>query len=529
MDPKQSAQMIQADRYRRESGFLRSLIITCILAALLVLPSTSRAQDQSWTAPLRLSQIGDSWFPNIASDEFGRVFVTWSGSVTKAGGGVYDVVMLRERGVSSAWEEPIDIAALRVINGEAYATRPVLLIDQKDTFHMIYRNSLGIHYMQTDELEPTLINAWEKPYTLAPFGYFSNIVEDSTGKLHIIYTTNVPTAECLVCFHIFYRSQDDQGHTWSTSKDISLLPTGAAKPAMILDEEDRLHVTWEAGEGGDLGQLNQTSSIYYSQFDPATQRWAEPLQISEAGIDSRNVSIAQSGNDDLIIAYLSVADSGIYFRRSSDHGSTWSQQVRIEGLRGTYLTALDRIDMATDSAGDVHLVTVGRLDGQPEVDGDLETRAVLHTSWDGSSWSLPESIALYAGDVPEWPGIAVSEGNVLHVVWFVRDYEHIWQGGAGKYTVWYSTEVTDAPHLSPQPITTNKPTSAAESQAVSIGEDDEVSTSLEGTPAQLPGNLEQVEGGLVQETDFVAMLVKSLLPVVVLVSAAIGYMVFRRK
>ena len=68
--------------------------------------------------------------------------------------------------------------------------------------------------------------------------------------------------------------------------------------------------------------------------------------------------------------------------------------------------------MATDSAGNLHLAMVGRLNAT-----DTALR-VLHVSWNGSSWSAPEAIVSYAEDAPEWPVINISNGNQLNVVWF---------------------------------------------------------------------------------------------------------------
>jgi beta-lactamase regulating signal transducer with metallopeptidase domain len=58
-------------------------------------------------------------------------------------------------------------------------------------------------------------------------------------------------------------------------------------------------------------------------------------------------------------------------------------------------------------------------------------------------------IASYEGDMPEWPRIAVGLGNQLHVVWFVRDAENLFNSDAGNYQVWYASGATDSPALAP--------------------------------------------------------------------------------
>ncbi len=521
------------DKMTRIIGTFRSMIFWLLLLAFILLiavvvPSDTSAQDQVWSRPFELSSDSGGWFPDVATDRFGRVHVVWASTIRKTDGGIYDVVMYRGRGAAAAWTEPVDIASLKEVSG-SYATRPVLTVDRTYGFHLTYRNARGVYYKRSDQLQISTASNWEEPQVIISYGYFSEVVEDGSGRLHLIYTANVPTSECLNCFHVFYRSSDNQGLSWSIPKDISILPTGAAKPSIVIDSKDRLHVAWEAGVGGDLGYLNGPSSILYTRLDPGAQRWSTPAKLSDIGMDAKNVALAIDRRDRLIVAYLSLADRGVYYQRSLYNGLSWTEPVQIEGIRGAYLTALDRMDMAVDTAGEIHLVMVGRVEGQPDFEGDLETRSILHISWNGSSWSSPDEIIRYVGDAPEWPAIAIGEGNRLHVVWFVRDAEHIWQSDAGEYIVWYATSQTDAPRFTPMPMPTERTTAASlEPTLTGTTEAEQSATSETGLPVPSV-TLELVETGLIQETDFILLLGRSLLPVVLLVVGVIIITFIRRR
>ncbi|MCJ7824543.1 MAG: glycoside hydrolase, partial [Anaerolineales bacterium] len=283
----------------------RSMIFWLLLLAFnfliaVVVPSDTSAQDQGWSRPFELSTDSGGWFPDVATDRFGRVHVVWASTIRKTDGGIYDVVMYRGHEVTPAWTEPVDIASLKQLGG-SYATRPVLTVDHADGFHLTFRNAIGVQYTRTNQLQLDRASNWEEPQVIA-YGYFSEVVKDGSGRLHLIYTTNVPTTDCSVCFHVFYRSSDNQGLSWSIPMDISILPTGAAKPSIVIDSEDRLHVAWEAGVGGDLGQLSGPVSILYTRRDPSTQRWSTPAELSDTGMDVRNVAIAIDGRDRLIVA-----------------------------------------------------------------------------------------------------------------------------------------------------------------------------------------------------------------------------------
>jgi hypothetical protein len=94
----------------------------------------------------------------------------------------------------------------------------------------------------------------------------------------------------------------------------------------------------------------------------------------------------------------------------------------------------DIYDLLTDSAGHVHVAMVGYLEGS-------STMALLHSVWDGQSWSRPDVITgspLY----PEYPKLALSGGNRLHVSWFVGDKPGVERG---PVSAWYSSRMVDAP------------------------------------------------------------------------------------
>jgi hypothetical protein len=133
---------------------------------------------------------------------------------------------------------------------------------------------------------------------------------------------------------------------------------------------------------------------------------------------------------------------------------------------------------------------------------------VYHLVWDGVSWSAPDPIAVYTEDegFPEYPKIVVSEGNKLHVVWFVRDERY----RAGEYlNVLYSSGLSAAPHHTPVPVPT--PTSTPLPTPTPLPPP--TSTPF---PTLVPGT-SQPPRGLYTENDEVGQLVLALSPVILVV------------
>ena len=139
---------------------------------------------------------------------------------------------------------------------------------------------------------------------------------------------------------------------------------------------------------------------------------------------------------------------------------SWPSLSRPEPIPGIFARVwsdpYDGYHMATDAAGHIHLLAVGRL----SIENDTSL-GVYHLVWDGVSWSEPMEV-FQRDDPPQYPRITVSGGNQLHATWFTRKKA----GGVGGYHVWYSRSQSDAPYLppptAPTPTVSGSPEVASE-------------------------------------------------------------------
>ncbi|HAJ37844.1 MAG TPA: hypothetical protein DCL15_19415 [Chloroflexi bacterium] len=492
--------------------------------ALILFPATLSAQDQGWSTPVPL---GAYWFPDVATDASGRVHAVWS-----SGAEGFDTVMYAARN-GATWSRAVDIMAMPQIAGGSEASRPALLVDSDNTVHLTYRYTT-IYYSQAPAGGAGVPGYWREPFAIGE-GYFSRMARDSKGVLHLVFTQNVQTEACRICYHVFYVRSTDDGMMWSDPLDISVQPTGAAKPQLIVDSRDNLHVVWEGGYGGSYGQLSDPTSVFYSGSQDGGASWSrpyefDPLRGKTTAAMARNITIAEDVNGHLVTAWLAIPEDVVYYQLSVDAGATWSVPAPIPnvlGIWGLYQSRLDDYAMAVDSAGRVHLVMVGRrLLEQPNSE-------LLHLIWNGSGWSAPTTIASYAGDMPEWPRIAVGLGNQLHVVWFVRDAENLFNSDAGNYQVWYATSTTDSPPIAPVPAPdipppTLNPNAAVVSMAAAPTPTSQIkpvvvenATRPKVAPALLPN--------IQSENDEVLLLVLAIAPVVAAIFGVIGLFILWRR
>lgn len=498
-------------------------VCALILGAIAPVRNTF-GQSSAWQLPVQLSETGRfSWFPDIAADASGRVHVVWS-----SGQGRYDTVMYAtgpHADSAPSFSRPTDIAAFLQPNvGESAATRPAVIVDMSGTLQLTATDYFQIYLSQAPYDNAQRPQSWTDPAILSTetSTYFSKMAVDSHGALHVVFTQNVSSPECLICFHLFYRTSNDGGKSWSSLTDISNLETGSAKPQIIVDREDNLHVVWESGYGGTLGGVNSPTRALYSASYDGGKTWASPFEFTtdNANSEARSVAIAADGEGKLITVWLGLPENAIYFQVSRDKGQSWSAPQRLPQVASTrpiYTAPLDTYAMATDGGGNVHLVLAGRLDN------DQQQLSLLHLVWNGSSWSDPQTIASYpSGDSPEWPRIAVGLGNELHVTWFTRDRESLFASNSvnADYRVWYAYASADAPAAQPVSYPTPTPqvvgTSAAESSRI------------EATPVAVTSLVPSTSNATLRsELDEVALLLISALPVIGIVLAVL--LIFRAR
>ncbi len=356
----------------------------------------------------------NSWFPDVIADQTGRVHIVWSSHEDG-----YDAVFYNSLLPDQGWTIPTDVFAEYVRDRQIQeATRPALALDNKGNLLMTNR-VLNIYFSMVPASFAGEVAAWTEPAAIntQDTSYFSRLAVDSNDTYHAFITQNVSTQNCPICMHLFYRRSKDGGKTWSPAQDISWDSNGVAKPQVVVDANDNLHLIWEAGvAGGTLGQTLPPNSVYYAVSRDGGDTWSDPLALGLGSIKEsyRYPAIGVDGKQNLVAAWLKLPEDVVYYQISQDAGANWSAPTKIAGLYGSFGVRENRLDsytMATDVAGNVHLAVVGRASPEQKQLG------LYHTIWDGQSWSQPQAIHPPSEDAPVWPRLAIGLGNHLHVVY----------------------------------------------------------------------------------------------------------------
>lgn len=458
------------------------LLVTWTLCLSVVVLSrdaqpVQAGDENGWSAPFPVSGSdprSGGWFPSIAVDPSGRVHVVWNGRAPQrpaaisvddsrrasdAAGWLIYASLSEQR-----WTPPNEIAA---IGDEGDALRSSMTTDQYGKLHLLYRGlnlrdpvvggaeNEPIRYASVSVQDGARPNAWSAGAAVSHRkpAYYSDIVTDSQGGLHALMTE--PGDDKV--YAVYFRRSDDGGRTWSAPVAIeSELAVSRWRLQLKLGQNDELHAVWEVVDPEDPSSRVPVGFVYARSTDRGatwTRATFAPTKVGALvpklfdGTRWRvQPAVGVDGRGQVVLVWREYDTNIVYFQRSTD-GRDWTSPSQVGGIVRGVARPFDRYDMATDSAGRLHLVLVAFTDTST-------TMALLHSEWLGYTWANPDTIARASiAPFPEWPRVAIGEGNRLHVVWFGGSSAGVDRVPTG---IWYSSKVTSAPR-----VATVAPTAAA--------------------------------------------------------------------
>jgi len=224
---------------------------------------------------------------------------------------------------------------------------------------------------------------------------------------------------------------------------------------MEIDSSDNIHVTWDEGwdrlTGADAGEYY---SVYMNSQDGGIS-WSSPKIVYYPQQTAVQLTAGSNGKGGVMLVWRSHSTlyNNFYYQWSTDNGDTWGVPKVISGtFARPWTNPYDMYDMASDSAGNIHLIVTGR-----ETNDENATLGVYLLTWDGKEWSSPEKIFSQENLYPEYPKIVISAGNQIHAVWFTREGS-VWDQTVNR-VIWYSHSEAPAPAvtLTPRPPTPTIP------------------------------------------------------------------------
>jgi hypothetical protein len=122
---------------------------------------------------------------------------------------------------------------------------------------------------------------------------------------------------------IFYRKSTDGGDTWSPPRRLTWTSGDSSFPAVAADSDNSIHVVWEDSTPG-------PAEVYYRSSTDGGDTWGMVRRLTWTAGNSYEPAIAV----DLVHAvhvvwYDGSPNDDIFYRKSTDKGSTWGGTERL--------------------------------------------------------------------------------------------------------------------------------------------------------------------------------------------------------
>jgi hypothetical protein len=166
----------------------------------------------------------------------------------------------------------------------------------------------------------------------------------------------------------------------------------------IAASGDSVHVVWR--------DLRDTSfEIYYIRSLDRGATWGEATRLSETPDTSASSAIATDGRY-LHVVWSDFGDddySEVYYRRSSDGGTTWDTTRRLTNASG-----LSSLPAITASGGNVHVVWSDQRDSAYEI-------YHVGSTDDGTTWGVEQRLTNAEGT--SYNHGVTATGTIVNVIW----------------------------------------------------------------------------------------------------------------
>ena len=299
----------------------------------------------TWMPSQRLTWNSvDSAYPSIAVDSFGSLHVVWSDKMP----GNYEIYYKKSTNGGSTWT-----ANKRLTSNSGTSYSQAIAVDPSDNLHVVWSDDTSGNYEIYYKKSTNGGSMWtaNKRLTWTSGASCSPAIGvDSAGNLHMVLFDYTPgTAE------IYYRQSTDEGSTWMPRQRLTWNSVDSAYPSIAVDSSDSLHVVWF-----------ENLEIYYKKSTDGGSTWMATKWITRAFSYSFRPTIAADSAGNAHVAWQngdSPTNFEIYYRKSTNGGSTWLTNQRLSWNSGGSKDPL----IAVDSSSNLHVVWGDDTPGNYEI------------------------------------------------------------------------------------------------------------------------------------------------------------------
>jgi len=344
-----------------------------------------------WTPAKRLTwNLAWSGVPNLAIDSSNTIHVVWEDDIS----GNREIYYTRSTDEGITWS-----AAQRLTWNSGECRFPAIAIDGSDTIHVVWEDDTpgnhDIYYTRSADKGLTWSAAQRLTWNSGG-SYNANLAIDGSGTIHVVWDDDTPGN-----FEIYYRRSSDGGATWSAAKRLTWNSGESRFPAIAIDGSGTIHIVWDDNTPG-------SAEIYYKGSTDGGSTWSPAKRLTWTSGGSYDAVLAIESSNTIHVVWFDFTPGNVelYYKRSSDGGATWSAASRLtSNSGGSYCPAIAR-----DGSDAIHVVWEDQTPGFSEIYYKKSTDG-------GTTWSQDNRLTWNSGTSAD-PVIAIDTNSIIHVVWF---------------------------------------------------------------------------------------------------------------
>ncbi len=233
-----------------------------------------------------------------------------------------------------------------------------------------------------------------RQFAMIPNGVVGTLAAEETSEIRVTTEQGsfaFPLRELVLGRPLTFLGELASAQRIPTTLDLTSGDNYNDYPALAADEGGNVWMTW-------ISYRNERDSVWLARSDG--QSWGEPIRVTpDAYSDSFRTSVEVSGTGSVVVVWSGKSPQGVWglHSRTLRQGDlTQPASIASQGENLYHRTV-------ADSAGNVHVVWQGFRD---------RVSSILHSRWDGSSWSGETAVSDAITDSWAPAASADSKGNV---------------------------------------------------------------------------------------------------------------------
>jgi hypothetical protein len=224
--------------------------------------------------------------------------------------------------------------------------------------------------------------------------------DDAAKKIHEITEAKMKRRALLVLGVLLGLGTQIAQADWTPNQRLTWTSGASYSPAIAVDSMGQLHLVWSDETPGNY-------ELYYKKSTNGGSTWTAAKRLTWTSGPSSAAAIAVDLSDRIHVVWedATPGDYEVYYKKSTDGGDTWSSAQRMTWMSGQSRGAKSVVD----SAGYLHVTWCDDTPGNCEIYHKKSTDG-------GAHWTSAKRLTWTTG-FSAWPAIAASPLGDVHIVW----------------------------------------------------------------------------------------------------------------